>query len=150
MMVVRDGSDISATPAAEFCPVAGDVYPRYTPGTYEVRCNRVDPYEDPQFHRYIALLRCNILGSKDEVVAFLNLGKEKGAKIGMRSKYRKVWCMANGGPPKNRQRLSFGMFVGKNFKVVIGDSGPKCSEYSKITEILECTHRGTSCNQAIS
>lgn len=129
-----------------FVAIAGDVYPRYTPGEYEVRCNKVVEYEDPGYHRMVLMLKCSILGTTSEVVAFVNMGKpgEVVKKFRIRSEFYRVWCLANGGPPKKRQTMSRRIFEGKNFKVMVGDAGPKCAEYSKITKVLDCTWREPS------
>jgi len=80
------------------------------------------------------------------VSGFLNLGQRKQPHAGRESRYFRLWCQANGGPPKSGQPMSPEVFLGKFFRVRVetattnskGEPLSAPEQYSKITDFLEC------------
>ena len=124
----------------------GIEYPRYPPGVYDVRCNKIQGPEWLRNRRRWSLrLECNFLMDKGSVSGFLNLGDDpERVKAPRGSRYYKVWCLVNGGAPKKGQRMSPEDFLGKIFRVRVdnakdiqGNLLPEGERYSKIVEFLE-------------
>jgi hypothetical protein len=131
-------------PACSDGPVCEvDPYPRYEPGVRDVCCFDARIYRDPRYG-WKCELKCNFTMEPGEVSGFLNLGRDKEAKAGRDSKFRRLWVEANGGQPRRRQTMSPGTFVGKFFRVQVGDadkradgtSRPEIEMYSKIKEFF--------------
>jgi hypothetical protein len=122
-----------------------DVFPRYPPGEYDVRCFAVRIYRDPRFKRWVCRLDCHFLTEKGEVCGFLNLGAGDTPKAGRGSEYWHVWTMSKREQPR-RGRLPKAVFVGKFFRVRIEDTvlrydqreHSEAARYSTIKESLAC------------
>ena len=107
----------------DFAPVwQGTQYARYKPGTYEAECVRAKVYFDQPFRRYVCRLDFRLLGTRNPVCAFLNLGRDKRrSETGRRSRYYTAWCIASGGVPRKAQKLTRNVFNGRIFEVDVGD-----------------------------
>jgi len=125
-------------------PVCSDnPYPRYKPGIYEVLCVSAKTYLDPRFRRWVCCLVCQILGEKDRILGFLNMGSESAPAANRGSEYWRVWVMATGSQPR-RGRLPKKEFVGKVFSVLIDDTTTRydkrehseAAKYSTIKEFV--------------
>jgi hypothetical protein len=126
----------------------GPEYRVYPPGVYDVRCNRVQgPEWLKNYRRWSLLVECNFLTEDGAVCGFLNLGNDpQQPRVGRQSRYFKLWCQTNGGPPKRGQRMSSDDFLGKFFRVRIdtasnngkGQPLSQAEQYSKVVEFLEC------------
>jgi hypothetical protein len=128
---------------------ASDPYPRITPGKYLMRCIETKCYRDPQFRRHVCRLAFSSPIVRDGVVvySFINLGDGERCP-GRRSRYWKVWTMANEAPPRRGQTMTARLFTGKWFMVEIADithdaekrEHGKAEIYSTVREILELAH----------
>jgi len=126
----------------------GPEYPRCSAGIYDVRCNKLQGPQWLRNHRRWSLrLECNFLTEAGNVSGFLNLGDDPNRpRVGRQSNFYRLWCMVNGGPPKQRQTMSADVFLGKFFRVRIetatknskGLPMSEAEQYSKIVEFLEC------------
>jgi hypothetical protein len=122
---------------------ADNPYPRYKPGKYDVLCVAVKTYFDPRFRRWVCWLQCQILGEKDKVSAFLNMGSGEAPTANRGSEYWRVWVMATGEQPR-RGRLPKRALVGKVFSVLVDDTVKRydkrehseAAKYSTIKEFL--------------
>jgi hypothetical protein len=125
----------------------GVEYPHYTPGTYDVRCNKIQgPAWLKNHKRHSIRLECNFLTEEGSVSGFLNLGDDpKQCHARRQSDYFKLWCKVNGGLPRKGQAMHWNDFLGKFFRVRIEDAtknskGALLSDaerYSKIVEFFE-------------
>ena len=125
----------------------GVEYPRWPPGTYDVRCTDVQGPEWLRNHRRWSLrLECNFLTEEGDVSGFLNLGSDpERPQAGRQSNFFKLWSQVNGGLPRRGQRMSCNDFIGKFFRVRIetatknskGELHSEAEQYSKIVEFLE-------------
>jgi hypothetical protein len=120
------------------------MYPRYPEGVYEAECVKVVIYRDPQFRAWKACLHFSFLGTGEEVCGFYHLGSKSKPHAGRRSEYYRAWIIANGEPPRKRQRLAVRVFRRKVFEVRVSDvtrrhdgrTHPKAMVYSTVREIL--------------
>jgi hypothetical protein len=139
----------AASPALEIDgPISDDAaYPHYQPGVYEALCVQARIYRHPMFRAWKCDLKF-LFGedSKNVVYGFFHLGEGEEAKVGRQSLYRRAWIMANDGElPKKRQVLSKSAFVGKVFKIRIGDTVKRSRRsqlgagevYSTVKEIVQ-------------
>lgn len=116
-------------------------YPRIMPGEYRAYCKWGKQYRDPGFHRWLCLLRWDVLTADLlRVVACVPLWFPLGAadkpRASRRGKYLPEWIRANGGPPVRGDRLSPSVFVHRLARVEIGDTeGPV--PYSVVRRIIE-------------
>jgi hypothetical protein len=115
-------------------------YDRIRPAVYSAYCRWAKTYRDPGFKRWTCLLRFDVF-SDDlmQVVArvplWMNLGSGDKPHAGRRKRYFREWVLANGEPPKRKDRLSPRVFVRRMVRVEIGDTeGP--SPYSVVRKIL--------------
>lgn len=130
----------------EWSPVCGK-NPRVlvSEGTYQAGCVSARRFEHPIFKRKIIALRFSLL--EDE---FLGVELERyfpaKDRVGRHSNFYREWTVANDGiPPRRRQRMPLGKFVGKIFlvRVVTVEKAwdrrllPDSLRYSKVGEILE-------------
>jgi len=130
-------------------PIAdADPYPLYPDGEREAECVGADVYPDPQFRRWVARLKFQLIPDGEPICGFLNLGSKRKPEAGTRSKYRRAWIIANGAAPRKRQRLSVRAFMGRIFLVRIGQvktfhdgsDHPAGAVYSIVREILSRTY----------
>jgi hypothetical protein len=124
----------------------GVEYLRIPPGTYDVCCTKI---QGPEWlknrHRWSLRLECNFLTEEGVVSGFLNLGNDPERQHAPRgSRYFKLWCMVNGGPPRRGQQLDPNDFLGKFFRVQVKDASdihgnplPEEMQYSKIVDFIE-------------
>jgi hypothetical protein len=125
----------------------GAPYPRFEPGEYDARCLAARIYQDPGFKAWKCRLEYELFPMCERVFGFFNLGRADKPCAGRRSEYRRVWIIANGDQPKNRQRLSSRVFEGKIFRVRIDDTVKRsdgrdhapAEVYSTVKEILNRT-----------
>jgi hypothetical protein len=133
-----------------------DPYPHYKEGDYDVICVSVVTYPDPRFRgrgsdghvrpTNKCRLDCVMVTSQEPISGFFNLGNEPQPVVRRGSKYRRVWIMANGTAPRKRQRMSARTFVGKVFRVRIGNvskdyeqgAHPDGAVYSTIKDFVAC------------
>jgi hypothetical protein len=133
-----------------------DPYPRYPEGEYEVIVMAVKVYPHPSFRgkgrdgvvrpTWKIRLDCRRASDQAPVSGFLNLGNEATPDPRPGSDFRRVWIMANGIAPRKRQVMTRRVFVGKVFRVRIGDTRtdrrgrehPEGAVYSTIKEFLAC------------
>lgn len=140
-MVKQSANDKAADPVSDRNP-----YPRYEPGTRDVRCFRAVLYRSKRFKRWVCRLDCQFLWNSGEICGFLNLGNGDRPHAGGGSLYRRVWVMANGAQPRKRQPLARSVFVDRVSRVRIADvdrrhDNTEASEpekYSTIQEFLAC------------
>ena len=127
----------------------GPEYRVYPSGIYDVRVNDLQgPQWLKNYQRWSLRVECNFLTEKGDVSGFLNLGgdPERPGRPGRQSNFFKVWCMANGGPPRRGQTMDWNDLLGKFFRVRIetaakngkGQSLSPAERYSKVVEFLEC------------
>lgn len=134
-----------------------DSYPRYPEGEYDVICFKAVTYPDPRYRgrgkkdgqvrpTWKCRLDCYIVSSQEPISGFFNMGNESQAAVARGSEYRRVWIMANGKAPEKRQRMSKRVFVGKAYRVRVGDvrkthdqrPHPDGAIYSTIKEFIAC------------
>ena len=133
-----------------------DAYPRYAECEAEVMCVGAVIYPDPRFRSraddgqvrptWKCRLDCMRLSDQAPVCGFFNMRNAASPEVKRGSAYRRVWIMASGSSPRKRQRMSKRAFVGKVFRVRIGDTRndyngkthPEGAVYSTIKEFLAC------------
>ena len=139
-------------------PICTDeAYPRYLPGEWEVICVKVETYPDPRFRArgkdgilratWKCRLDCFRVSDNAPISGFLNMGNEAKPQAGRGSRYWKTWVMASGTQPRKRQTMSRRVFVGKVFRVRVGDiskdyegrAQPDGAVYSTIKDFLART-----------
>ena len=139
---------VAGTQVGGIEPVCDEApYPRYPAGEYDAECIRADLYRDPQFRTWKAKLHYRLMPGGEPICGFFNLGGKEKTHAGRRSEYRRAWIIANGEAPRKRQILTRRVFVGKLYRVRIGDvtrrfdgrSHPAGDIYSVVKEILERT-----------
>jgi hypothetical protein len=114
-------------------------------------------YPDPRFRAkgsdgtvratWKCRLDCVRVLDQEPICGFLNLGNEQHPEPRLGSEYRRVWIMANGIAPRKRQRMSKRVFVGKVYRVIVGDTRkdaqgrehPQGAVYSTIKEFIART-----------
>jgi len=86
----------------------GAEYHRCPPGIYDVRCIHVQGPEWLRNHRrWSVRVECGFLTGPGNVSGFLNLGNDPiRPRIGRESKFFRLRCMVNGGPPRRGQEMS--------------------------------------------
>ena len=125
---------------AEHQAIEWKEYPRVTPGEYRAYCRWGKHYRDPGFHRWLCLLRWDVLTDElSRVLAcvpqFFPLGTGAKPRASRRGKYFPEWIQANGGPPARGDRLSPRVFLRRIAWVEIGDTeGP--APYSVVKRII--------------
>jgi hypothetical protein len=107
--------------------ISWDYTPRLEPGEYRAYCRSAKVYRDGQFKRWVCAVQFDVLGSAlSEVLGrltwFLNLGNGDKPHVTRRRNYWGAWILANGGPPKRKDRLSPGVFTKRYARVVVGDT----------------------------
>jgi hypothetical protein len=116
-------------------------YPRIAPGEYQAYCKSSKRYPDRGFHRWVCMLRWDVLTDDLlRVIAcvplWLPLGTGDKPHASRRGKYLPEWIRANGGPPVRGDRLSPRVFVQRLARVEIGDTeGP--APYSVVRKVIE-------------
>jgi len=96
-------------------------FPRLPAGAREMICTEARMYRDPGFNAWKVRLRFHDLLNEEHVFGFFHLSRGSKPVIGRRSRYYAAWVMANGGPPRRRDRLSPRVFKGKWFLLRIRD-----------------------------
>ena len=127
-------------------------------GTYQAGCVSARRFEHPIFKRKIIALRFSLL--EDE---FLGVELERyfpaSNRVGRHSNLYREWTVANDGiPPRRRQRMPLGKFVGKIFlvRVVTVERAwdkrlfPPALRYSKVGEILELSGTNECTNPPVT
>ena len=139
-------------------PICTDeAYPRYPEGEWEVICIKTAIYPDPRFRArakdlvvratWKCRLDCIRVSDQVPISGFFNMGNGQRPAAGRGSRYWKTWVMATGAQPRKRQTMSRREFVGKVFRVKIGDTSrdfegreqPDGAVYSTIKEFLART-----------
>jgi hypothetical protein len=122
--------------------------PRVTPGDYQaVFVKWQGPQRVRAFSRWSVRLEFSLLDDGTCVSAFFNLGNDLAKPhIGRRSRFYKVWCLANGRSPCRGQEMTLETFAepGLQYWVRIGDCAkdennqekPDALRYSVVTDIL--------------
>jgi hypothetical protein len=100
--------------------------PRLEPGEYQAYCRSAEMYRDGQFKRWVCAVQFDVLDSGLEVIArltwYLNLGDGDRPHAGRRTNYWQAWVLANGGPPKRKDRLSPRIYQRRYARVVVADT----------------------------
>lgn len=138
----RSGSEASAQRG----PVCEDEpYPRYTAGVCDAQCVGARIYRDPRFRAWKLRLDFVFLLDRRRISGFFHMGRDQEPRAGRRSRYYRVWVIANGEQPRRGQEMSPKVFIGKIFSVQVGDTTvneegtehPAAAVYSTIKEILK-------------
>lgn len=118
-------------------------YPLIEAREYPAYCRWARTYRDPGFHRWVCLMRWDVLS--DDLVTiiatvpfWLAVGRKDKPHASKRSKYLREWVKANGVPPKRGDRLSPRVFVGRIARIEVGDTDPLKSPvpYSVVRRII--------------
>jgi len=115
-------------------------YLRFEPSTYRAYCRRAKPYYDRRFKRWTCLLLFDVVDASLNVIGhsvpmWLNLGPSDRPHAARSGRYFKEWILANGGPPKRKDRVSHKLFERRYAVVRICDTkGP--APYSKVDAII--------------
>ena len=129
--------------------------PRIAPGEYTARCTGFQgPEWTRQFGNWKMRLEFALDRDEETVSAFYTLGEDRSTpKIGNKSKYRRDWVRANGGPPQCGQIMSPEIFMNGEltFTVHVSDAKTdsenrlkdKAEFYSRIDRILEVKRLST-------
>jgi hypothetical protein len=122
--------------------------PRISPGDYQAVCIG---WQGPEwvraFRRWSLRLEFSLIPDGPLVSAFFNLGNDpKGPRIGRRSRFYAVWCLANGEPPYKGQKMAPETFTeaGLLYQVRVADAMKDAKDgdkpdpliYSRVTEVL--------------
>src|SRR5579883_3407483 len=86
----------------------GANYPRVAPGNYEAVCvGWQGPDWVRRYHRWSLRLEFCLLSEGECVSGFFNMGSSKRKfEIGPRSRFRRVWTLANGEMPRKGQQMT--------------------------------------------
>jgi hypothetical protein len=128
-------------------PVEPDVelreYPLIEAREYPAYCKWAKQYWDPGFHRWMCLLRWDVLTDNllkviATVPQWLPLGNREKPHASRRGKYLREWVRANGRPPVRGDRLSPRIFVRRMARIEVGDTDPERSPapYSVVRKVL--------------
>ena len=129
-----------------------DDYPRVDCGRRMVRAHRIQgPEWVRAFSRWSLRIEFHLMDELGTVSLFLNLGtnRERPTVGGRRSRFYRYWTMANGGPPRKHELMTYDIFVGKCFWARIEDCAkdsegrPKLDDekYSRIVDLEELIAR---------
>jgi hypothetical protein len=137
-------SNLIPMPVGRFEPeIEWSSYPRIEPGEYLAYCRAARWYFDPQYRRWVCLLRFdvlspNMLDTVARVPFFLNGGDGERPRAGRRSRYFREWTRVNGRPPARGDRLSPQVFVRRMARVEVGDTDHKKSPapYSVVRRVV--------------
>lgn len=122
--------------------------PQVAPGDYQAVCIG---WQGPEwvraFRRWSVRVEFSLLAEGTLVSAFFNLGSDPTApRIGRRSRFYAVWCLANGDTPRKGQRMTFEILTDPTLLYLVrvadslkdGKDGLKAESmvYSRVTEVL--------------
>jgi hypothetical protein len=122
--------------------------PRVTPGDYQAAfAGWQGPVWVRAFRRWSIRLEFCLIGEGSLVSAFFNLESDPAKPhIGRRSRFYKVWCLANGEAPRRGQQMTPETFAesGLLYVVRVEDSlkdekeneKPDALRYSRVTDVL--------------
>jgi len=118
-------------------------YPLIEAREYPAYCRWAKTYRDPGFHRWVCLMRWDVLADDLMTVIatvpfWLAIGRGEKPHASKRSKYLREWVKANGGPPARGDRLSTRVFVHRMARVELGETDPTKSPvpYSVVKKIV--------------
>ena len=122
---------------------------RIEPGEYRAQSRSAKVYRDGCFRRWVCAVQFDVLDDSLIVVVarltwYLNLGSKDKPRAGRRGEYWRAWVLANGGPPKRKDRLSHNVFAGRHAIVRVEDTrhdfkgaaNPE-NAYSVVRNVLE-------------
>jgi len=128
----------------------GSDRPRVSPGDYQAVCvGWQGPVWVREYRRWSLRLEFSLLAEGIPVSAFFNFGGDPSGPRpqGCRSKFYRVWCIANGEAPRRGQQMALSTFteVGLLYLVRVADclkdgkdeDKPDALVYSRVTEILK-------------
>ena len=127
-------------------PIAGKDYVRIPPGEYDAVCYRART--GPGYGGHIsAYLWFRITGGKfDGEELFMACRYQPTAELSPRHKYHQQWVRAANRRPGKGERLSFGVFKNRLFRVLVRDTQKRhsgghlmadCAQYSVVDSIIE-------------
>jgi len=118
-------------------------YPLIEAREYPAYCKWAKSYQDPGFHRWVCLMRWDVLTDDlTRVIAtvpyWLAIGRKDKPHASRRGKYFHEWVRANGGPPARGDRLSPRVFMHRMARVEVGVTDPEKSPvpYSVVKKIV--------------
>lgn len=129
---------------------------RVEPGEYQAVSTFAKLYCDPQFKRWVCLIRWRLIAGDGQSTVgtvpmwLAGLGRGERPRATRRGSYWAAWTLAHGGPPARGDRLSPSVFRRRLALVQVADSQewrpdrdgkPKlvaaAAPYSKVTRIIE-------------
>lgn len=118
---------------------------------YPAYCKWARSYRDPGFHRWVCLMRWDVLTDDlTTVIAtvpyWLAISRKEKPTASKRGKYLREWVRANGAAPARGDRLSPRVFVHRFATVEVGDTDPAKSPvpYSVVKRIVRWETGGSS------
>ena len=126
----------------ETAPVAGEAYHRVPAGEYEASCYDVQKGKS-WGQREDIYIKFRLLDRKyDGTELFMACTFPKDRKMTPRFKYYKQWTIAAGRKPNKRERLVFGVFKKRLFRILVRDV-EKDSNGQPLPEVLKYSVVGT-------
>lgn len=109
--------------------------PRMEPGNYPAYCRSAQIYRDAQFKRWVCAVQFDVLdGNRIDVLGrltwYLNLGGGEKPHVTRRGKYWAAWVLANGGPPRRKDRLAPIIFRKRYAQVTVEDTAKDFAQRS--------------------
>ena len=127
-------------------PVAASAMPRVPEGEYDVICYDVETGRS-WGGRENVYIKCRVFeGPCHDIELFLVCTYHPKAELTPRHKYYQQWTLAAGKPPSKGERLHFGVFKNKMFRVLVRNTQKRhrsgrimadCVQYSVIDSIIE-------------
>ena len=154
-ITAQESSPAEATEPELICAENPAPWPRYKPGTYDLRCISHEFVRVKMFGKHWKLrlmFRFMDGETKGRIAKFFHMGDGDNPKAGRKSEYFRAWVTANDGRlPRKGAQMSPSRFVGSVFRCTVRDVtrtiDPKIKHapegvYSVVDKILELCARG--------